>query len=399
MSAFIDEARLYAKAGDGGNGAVAWRREAHVARGGPAGGDGGDGGDVVFIGEDGTGSLIDYKFKPHLVARNGEPGRGKKQAGHRSEDVVARVPLGTQIFDADTDEFLADVTEHGQRVVICRGGSGGFGNARFATPSRQAPDFANPGTLGEERNLRLSLKLMADVGLLGFPNAGKSTFVASVSAARPKIADYPFTTLAPQLGVVKVPTGAAESPSFVIADIPGLIQGAADGAGLGVRFLKHLERVRVILHLVELPLELIDGAASQRATNTAPAEEDVADSVNADEDGAAVDPGFARGPIDLVERYEALRHELEKFSDELARRPEIVAINKTDLFDGGDAAVLAHPQVKKLLRHLQSKDVKVRLLSGATSGGVDALVLSLWEMVRAEKATPPPGAFDPMANG
>ncbi len=372
MSAFIDEARLYAKAGDGGNGAVAWRREAHVAKGGPAGGDGGDGGDIVFVGDDGTGSLLDYKFKPHLVARNGEAGRGKKQAGHRSDDVVARVPLGTQIFDADTDEFLADVTEHGQRVVICRGGSGGFGNARFATPSRQAPDFANPGTAGEERNLRLSLKLMADVGLLGFPNAGKSTFVAAVSAARPKIADYPFTTLVPQLGVVKVPTGAADLPSFVIADIPGLIEGAAEGAGLGVRFLKHLERVRVILHLVELPLELVDGEAAESATH------------------------HTRGPIDLVERYEALRRELEQFSDELASRPELVAINKTDLVDGGEAAVKTHPQVKKLLTHLKKKGVSVRLLSGATAGGVDALVLALWDMVRAEKAPAPNTGFDPL---
>lgn len=370
MSAFIDEALLYAKAGDGGNGCVAWRREAHVAKGGPAGGDGGDGGDVVFIGDDGTGSLIDFKFQPRLVARPGEAGRGKKQGGHFGDEVVAKVPLGTQIFDADTGELLADVTAHGQRVVICKGGSGGFGNARFATPSRQAPEFANPGTLGEEKNLRLSLKLMADVGLLGFPNAGKSTFVARVSAARPKIADYPFTTLVPQLGVVKVPTGQLDAPSFIIADIPGLIEGAAEGAGLGVRFLKHLERVRVILHLIELPLELIDG------------------------DAAAVAPHQTRGPVDLVERYDVLRAELARFSDELATRPEVVAVNKVDLM-GGVEAVKQHPQVKKLLASLKKRGVPVHFLSGAADVGVSALTIALWEKVRAEKAPPQKAGFEP----
>ena len=281
MSAFIDEALLYAKAGDGGNGAIAWRREAHVAKGGPAGGDGGDGGDVVIVGDDGIGSLLDFKYKPRLVAKSGEGGRGKKQAGHFGPEIVARVPLGTQVFDGDTDELLCDIVEHGQRFIVCRGGSGGFGNARFATPSRQAPEFANPGTEGEEKNLRLELKLMADVGLLGFPNAGKSTFVARVSAARPKIADYPFTTLVPQLGVVRVPgTNKADGQSFVIADIPGVIEGAAEGAGLGLQFLKHLERVRVLLHLVEVPLEVAGG----------------------DDSGVDIAPSAVRGPVDLVEQ-------------------------------------------------------------------------------------------------
>lgn len=371
MSAFIDEALLYAKAGDGGNGCVAWRREAHVAKGGPAGGDGGDGGDVVFVGDDGTGSLIDFKFQPRLVAKAGEAGRGKKQAGHFGAEVVAKVPLGTQIFDADTDELLADVTAHGQRVVICKGGSGGFGNARFATPSRQAPEFANPGTAGEERNLRLSLKLMADVGLLGFPNAGKSTFVSRVSAARPKIADYPFTTLVPQLGVVRVKTGELDLPSFIIADIPGLIEGAAEGAGLGIRFLKHLERVRVILHLVEIPLELVDG------------------------DAAAQAPHQTRGPVELVERYEVLRAELSRFSEALFARPEVVAVNKVDLIGGVEAA-RAHPQVKKLVAHLKRRNVQVVFLSGAADVGVNSLVLALWERVRAEKAPAAPSTFEPL---
>jgi len=375
MSAFIDEALLYAKAGDGGNGAVAWRREAHVAKGGPAGGDGGDGGDVVFIGDDGIGSLLDFKYQPRLVARSGESGRGKKQAGHFGPEVVARVPLGTQIFDNDTDELLCDVIEHGQRFVVCRGGSGGFGNARFATPSRQAPEFANPGTLGEEKNLRLELKLMADVGLLGFPNAGKSTFVARVSAARPKIADYPFTTLAPQLGVVRVPgTSKAEGQSFVIADIPGVIEGAAEGAGLGLQFLKHLERVRVLLHLVEVPLEV---AAAANTGSKVVAEEY---------------PDQIRGPIDLVERYEVLRAELDRFSDELSERPEIVALNKTDLIDGD---VKGHAQVKALQKHLKKKGVPLLFLSGAVGSGVDEVLLALWNQVRAEMGPAGPDAFDP----
>jgi GTP-binding protein len=371
MSSFIDEVTLYAKAGDGGNGAVAWRREAHVPKGGPAGGDGGDGGDVVLIGDDGVHSLLDFKYMPRLVAKNGEQGRGKKQAGHQSPDVVAHLPLGTQVFDADTGELLGDLTAHEQRLVICKGGSGGFGNSRFATPSRQAPEFAKPGTLGEERNLRLSLKLMADVGLLGFPNAGKSTFVARVSAARPKIADYPFTTLVPQLGVVKVPH-VELGASFVIADIPGLIEGAHEGKGLGVRFLKHLERVRVLLHLIEVPLEL---AAAQ--------------------DGVVVEhtPNDLRGPIDLVERYKVLRKELAGFSDDLAARPEVVALNKTDLLVDDP---LTLPAVKKLAAHLKRKGIPLLFLSGATGAHLDDVLLQLWQRVLQEKAPKPVATtFDP----
>jgi GTP-binding protein len=365
MSSFVDEVTLYAKAGDGGNGAVAWRREAHVAKGGPAGGDGGDGGDVVFVGDDGVHSLLDFKYAPRLVARNGQPGRGKNQAGHFGEDAVAKVPLGTQIFDADSGELLCDVVAHGQRFVACEGGSGGFGNSRFATPSRQAPEFAKPGLAGGERNLRLSLKLMADVGLLGFPNAGKSTFVARVSAARPKIADYPFTTLVPQLGVVRVPgTSNAEGRSFVVADIPGLIEGAAEGAGLGVRFLKHLERVRVLLHLIEVPLEVAEAAL---------------DGDVAVDDGAR---NATRGPVDLVERYEVLRRELARFSDELAARPELVALNKTDLLVGEPAAL---PAVQRLQRHLAGRGVPLLFLSGAAGAGVDAVLLQLWQRVQQQK--------------
>jgi GTP-binding protein len=378
MSNFIDEVKLYAKAGDGGHGAVAWRREAHVPKGGPAGGDGGDGGDVVFVGDDGVHSLLDFKYDPRLVARNGEAGRGKKQAGHRSDDVVALVPLGTRIFDADSGELLGDITAHGQRLVVCKGGNGGFGNSRFATASVQAPEFAKPGLPGEERNLRLSLTLMADVGLLGFPNAGKSTFVARVSAARPKIADYPFTTLVPQLGVVKVPSIAgkgAEHLSFVIADIPGLVEGAHEGKGLGVRFLKHLERVRVLLHLIEVPLEV---AESQY------------------QDGAVVDDAPAsavRGPIDLVERYTVLRRELENFSAALAARPEVVALNKTDLLVGDPAAL---PAVTKLQQHLAKQKIPLLFLSSASGHNRDQVLLTLWQKVQQEKPQPAPASsFDP----
>lgn len=339
--AFIDEVVIHAKAGDGGDGAVAWRREKFVPRGGPAGGDGGDGGDVVFVADEGKSSLLDFRYKPHITARNGEPGRGKNQFGARGEDAVARVPVGTQVFDEETGELLFDLTEPGQRVVICKGGSGGWGNTRFTTAARQAPDFAYPGRPGEEHDLRLSLKLLADVGLLGFPNAGKSTFLSQVSAARPKIASYPFTTLAPQLGVVRV----SDEESFVLADIPGIIEGAAEGAGLGIRFLKHLERVRVLCHLVEAPSEFAEGKP--------------------------------------LERYLALRKELAGYSESLADLPEVVAINKIDLMEG---APEEHPDVVELREHLDEQGVTLRFLSAATGQGVKELVRELYVQVMAEKA-------------
>ncbi len=370
MSSFIDEVVLQAKAGDGGNGAVAWRREAHVPRGGPAGGDGGDGGDVVLVGDEGVHSLLDFTYNPHLRAKNGQPGRGKRQAGEGGTEALAKVPIGTQVLDVETGELLADITAHAQRVVVCKGGSGGFGNSRFATPSRQAPEFAKPGLPGEERRIRLSLKLMADVGLLGFPNAGKSTFLSRVSAARPKIASYPFTTLAPQLGVVRSPFD--DHASFVVADIPGLIEGAAEGAGLGVRFLKHLERVRVLCHLIEVPLELTDAPSD-------------------DDSGGTHDP--TRGPVDLVARYEALRSELARFNPALSAVPEVVVLNKIDLLD----EPRAHPRVTKLEAHLAQRGVPLGFMSTATGAGLDDVLAVLDARARAARGAPAPAPFNPFS--
>jgi GTP-binding protein len=243
---FLDEAKVYVRSGDGGNGCVAFRREKFIEFGGPSGGDGGRGGDVVAEAVDGLNTLIDYRYQQHFKARAGANGMGKDRHGASAADVVLKVPVGTQIFDTDKETLLADLTEAGQRVVLAQGGNGGFGNAHFKSSTNRAPRHANPGQPGEERWIWLRLKLIADAGLVGLPNAGKSTFLAKVSAAKPKIADYPFTTLNPQLGVV-----AMDDAEFVLADIPGLIEGAHEGAGLGDRFLGHVERCRVLLHLVD----------------------------------------------------------------------------------------------------------------------------------------------------
>src|SRR5271165_5454008 len=245
---FVDSCEIRVTAGAGGNGCVAFRREKYVPHGGPAGGDGGKGGDIVFVGDEGRTTLLDVALSHQLAAERGEHGRGKDQYGKGGADLVVRVPVGTQGFDAETNELLFDVDAADKQVVVVRGGRGGRGNIHFATPYDRAPHRAEPGEPGETRKLRLELKVMADVGLLGFPNVGKSTFIRAVSRARPKVADYPFTTLVPHLGVASV----GEDSSFVVADIPGLIPGAAEGAGLGIRFLKHVERTRALLHLVTL---------------------------------------------------------------------------------------------------------------------------------------------------
>jgi GTP-binding protein len=329
---FIDECKVKVVAGDGGNGAVAFRREKFVPRGGPSGGDGGRGGDVVFIGDPGMSTLYDLVHQHTLRAERGEHGQGKDCYGRAGKDFEVRVPIGTQGFDALTGEPCFDITHAGQRVVAARGGRGGRGNIHFATPYDRAPRRAEPGEPGETRDLRLELKVLADVGILGFPNVGKSTFIRAVSRATPKVADYPFTTLIPHLGVVALPGDDGDRPTFVVADIPGLIPGASEGAGLGTRFLKHLERTRVFLHLVSL------------------------------------DPGEGRDP---VSDYNALRKELTRFDSELAGRREIVALSKADLPDVRDA----YPRLRATFR---KKKIDLKLLSAPTGEGVDELCYALW---------------------
>jgi GTP-binding protein len=330
---FIDECRLRIEAGNGGNGAVAFRREKFVPRGGPSGGDGGRGGDVVFVGDPGKSTLYDLAHQHTLRAERGQHGMGKDCYGRGGEDLIVRVPVGTQGFDAETGALCFDITAADQREIAAKGGRGGRGNIHFATPYDRAPRRAEPGGEGEVKNLRLELKVLADVGILGFPNAGKSTFVRSVSRATPKVADYPFTTLIPHLGVVAVPgDDGGGRKSFVIADIPGLIPGASEGAGLGVRFLKHLERTRVFLHLISL------------------------------------DPGEGRDPMS---DYTALRKELARFDPELATRPELVVMSKADLPDVREA----YPALKAKFKR---KNIDLKLISAPTHEGVNDAVFALW---------------------
>jgi GTP-binding protein len=325
---FLDEAKVWVKAGDGGDGVIAFRREKYIEYGGPDGGNGGKGGDIVVEAVDGLNTLIDYRYAQHFKARKGGNGAGSDRTGAASEDVVLKVPAGTQILDEDRETLLADLDAVGKRVTICRGGDGGHGNAHFKTSTNRAPRRADKGWPGEERWLWLRLKLIADAGLVGLPNAGKSTFLAAVSAARPKIADYPFTTLHPQLGVVRL--NATEE--FVLADIPGLIEGAHEGAGLGDRFLGHIERCAVLLHLV---------------------------------DGSQPDPAGA---------YHTVRGELEGYGGGLADKPEIVALNKLDAMS---------PQAKasrvKALERACGREVA--LISGATGEGVPPVLRQLADAV------------------
>src|SRR5215475_7883419 len=324
---FLDEAKVYVRSGDGGNGCVSFRREKFIEFGGPNGGDGGKGGDVVVEAVDGLNTLIDYRYQQHFKAKNGRAGMGKDRHGASGQDIVLKVPAGTQIYEENGEVLLADLTETGQRAVIARGGNGGFGNARFKSSTNRAPRHANPGQRGEERTIRLRLKLIADAGIVGLPNAGKSTFLAAVSAARPKIADYPFTTLHPQLGVVGI-----DGREFVLADIPGLIEGAHEGAGLGDRFLGHIERCRVLLHLI---------------------------------DGTCEHAGKA---------YKTVRAELEAYDETLAEKMEVVALNKADALSAED--------LKQQLARLKRAAKKTPLVvSAATRQGVDDVLRALLKVI------------------
>ena len=322
---FIDEAAIVVAAGSGGPGCLSFRREKYIARGGPDGGDGGDGGDVWLVADASLNTLVDFRYQPRFKAGNGQPGSGRNKTGARGDDVEVPVPVGTTVFDDETGELVGDLTEDAERLRIADGGQRGLGNARFKSSTNRAPRRTTPGTPGEERRLRLQLKLLADVGLLGLPNAGKSTLVARVSAAKPKIADYPFTTLVPSLGVV----GSSSESSFVIADIPGLIPGAAAGAGLGTRFLRHLARTQVLAHLVEaLPL---DGS-------------------------------------DPLENVALLHAELEQYSAAIAELPVIIVLSKSDL-----VADAARDELLARLR-LAYPDQTVMAVSSHTGAGIDAFV-------------------------
>jgi GTPase len=334
---FLDQAKIYVRSGDGGNGCVSFRREKFIEFGGPNGGDGGKGGDVIAEAVDGLNTLIDYRYQQHFTASNGRAGMGKDRHGANGADVVLKVPVGTQIYDEDDATLLVDLTEIGQRVVLLRGGNGGFGNAHFKTSTNRAPRHANPGQPGIELTVRLRLKLIADAGIIGLPNAGKSTFLAAVSAAKPKIADYPFTTLHPQLGVVDV-----DGREFVLADIPGLIEGAHEGVGLGDRFLAHVERCRVLLHLI---------------------------------DGTAEDAGAA---------YKTVRAELRAYGHELAEKPEIVALNKADAL----SATEIERQVASLKGVAKTTPVVISAVSGQ---GIDAALRALMRFIdkaRSDTAAP-----------
>jgi GTPase len=325
---FLDEAKIFLKSGDGGNGSASFRREKFIEYGGPDGGDGGRGGHIFIEAIDNLNTLIDYRYKQHFKACKGDNGRGAQCTGRSADDITLKVPVGTQILDEDKETVLHDFTKAGQKILFLRGGDGGFGNVHYKTSTNRAPERANAGFPGQEAWVWLRLKLIADIGLLGMPNAGKSTFLSIVSRAKPKIADYPFTTLAPQLGVVRI-----ENDEFVVADIPGLIEGAHEGIGLGHRFLGHVERCSALLHL-------IDGSQD-----------------------------------DVVNAYEIIRGELVAYDPKLAELPEIIALNKVDLLDEEEAQL----KQKELI---EASGSKVYLLSSITRIGLESLLYTLLKQVK-----------------
>lgn len=332
---FLDEAKIYLRSGNGGAGAVSFRREKFIPMGGPDGGDGGRGGDIIFECVDGLNTLIDFRYQQHFKAQTGQHGSGRNRSGANAEPIIIKVPVGTQILEDDKETLIIDMMRPGQRFLMAKGGNGGWGNARFKTSTNQAPRHANPGEEGVEKWVWLRLKLISDAGLLGLPNAGKSTFLAAVSRAKPKIADYPFTTLTPQLGVVYV-----DGKEFVLADIPGLIEGASEGAGLGLRFLGHVERAGILLHL-------IDGTQE-----------------------------------DVVGAYETIRAELEQYSETLAEKEEIVALNKCD-------ALLDEEIAEKIAALEEVSSAEVFAISAISGKGVETVKRRLWQTIERERETYP----------
>lgn len=328
---FIDVAKIYLKAGKGGDGAVAFRREKYEPSGGPYGGDGGDGGNIILQGDEGIRTLMDFRYKRSYKAENGENGRTKKQYGRKGQDLILKVPVGTIVKDAETGKVIVDIKEHNQRFIIAKGGKGGKGNAKFATPTRQAPRFAEPGRKGEERTVILELKLLADVGLVGFPNVGKSTILSILSDAKPKIANYHFTTLKPNLGVVRIDT----EQSFVIADIPGLIEGAHKGAGLGLDFLRHIERTRVLVHVLD--------SSGQEGRNP-------------------------------IEDFYKINDELYKYNEKLKEKKQIIVPNKIDLPESKEWLV-------KIKEEFEPKGYEIYPISAATGEGIEKLKYAMWEMI------------------
>lgn len=329
---FLDQARIYIRSGDGGAGCVSFRREKFIEFGGPNGGDGGRGGDVWVECVANLNTLIDYRYQQHFKAKSGQGGMGQNRAGANGDDCTIKVPPGTQVYAEDGETLLADLTAPGERVLIAKGGNGGFGNAHFKSATNQAPTFANPGLPGEELTIWLRLKLIADAGLVGLPNAGKSTFLATVSAAKPKIADYPFTTLVPNLGIVEYRGGM----SFVMADIPGIIEGASEGKGIGLRFLRHIERNSLLLFMV------------------------------------------AADSADIKAEYEVLLNELRKYSPELLHKERILAISKSDLLDD---------ELTKAIRKELPKDLPHIFISSVAQTGLDKLKDMIWAKLQEPAAT------------
>jgi GTPase len=340
---FLDQAKVYVRSGSGGNGCISFRREKFIEFGGPNGGDGGRGGDVWLEAVENLNTLIDYRYQQHMNAQNGRPGMGKVMSGAAGEDAILKVPVGTEVYEEDNETLICDLDHAGARFLLLKGGNGGFGNAHFKSSTNQAPRHANPGQPGVEKTIWLRLKLIADVGLIGLPNAGKSTFLSRVSAAKPKIADYPFTTLHPQLGMVRI-----NGVDFVVADLPGLIEGAHEGAGLGTRFLGHAERCRVILHLV-------DGTEAE-----------------------------------IVQAYKTIREELSSYGHGLAEKPELIALNKADAIPKSAIA-----RKRRALAKACGQDAFV--MSGVAGEGVDAVLQALANAVAESRNAERPGL--PQAQG